>query len=215
MCNPPRSEIQAGIHLVNYRASGIELYNNTLDAGGPAMGLTGAAVAIDDGSFLSSLRSNLIHNFPFQRNDDGGAAIRPGLLDGVDPPPARLGYADYNLFFNPQATPLRNYAVSVPGRTLRVDTGFALHDSHAGGPVDEQVDPGPLGLAGCFPWSDDDIKAARVTVSRMLSAWRVAYTPAPNSALIRAGDPSDGPANPIGAIGDGTTPQDLFGKYGP
>jgi hypothetical protein len=216
MCDPPRSAIDGGVHLVNTRAVGIELYNNTLDGGGPTMELPGAPVVIDSGCFLSSLRSNLIFNFPFQRNDDGAAAIRPGLLEGVDPPPPRLGYADYNLFYNPQASRTRNYAVSVPGRTVRVSAGFAEHDSHAGGPVDEQVDPGPLGLPdGCFPWSDDDIKATNVTVSQMLSAWRVAYTPGPSSAPILAGDPADGPANPIGAIGDGTMPQDLFGKYGP
>jgi hypothetical protein len=34
MCVPPRDDLQAGIFLVNTRATGIEVYNNTLDGGG-------------------------------------------------------------------------------------------------------------------------------------------------------------------------------------
>jgi hypothetical protein len=109
----------------------------------------------------------------------------------------------------------RNYRVAVAGRTLRRDAGFAAHDAPVGGAIDAQVDPGPLGLAGgCFPWSDDEIAAARVTVSQIVAALRVAYKPAKNSALLRAGDPADGAGNPIGAIGDGSAADDLFGTFG-
>jgi hypothetical protein len=216
MCHPaPKEDIQAGIYLVNNRARGIEIYNNTLDAGGSAMKLSGAAVAIDEGCSLASLRSNAFVRFPFQRNDGGAAAIRPGLLEGVQPPPVRLGYADYNLFHNPEGMDARNYRVSVASRTVRRDDGFAAHDAPAGGVIDAQVDPGPLGLAGgCFPWRDDEIAASRVTVSQILAALRTAYKPAKNSALLRAGDPADGPGNPIGAIGDGSAADDLFGTFG-
>jgi hypothetical protein len=215
MCHAPPNEIQAGILLVNDRAAGIEIYNNTLDGGGAAMRLSGAAVTIDDGCFLASLRSNAFVGFPFQRNDQGAGAVRPGVLEGVVPPPPRLGYADYNLFYNPQAIDARNYTVSVPGLTVRADAGFGAHDAPAGGVVDEQVNPGPLGLAGgCFPWSDDDIAGSRVTVSAMLAALRDGYTPAANSALVGAGDPADGAKTPIGAIGDGTAPEDRFGTFG-
>jgi hypothetical protein len=215
MCNPPRDDLQAGIFLVNARATGIEVYNNTLDGGGPTMKGKGGAVAIDNGCFLSSLRSNLIFRFPYWRNDGHAAAVRPGITEGVNPPPERLGYADYNLFYNdpPESTP-RNYAVAVTGLGLRVDPGFGAHDAHAGGPVDEQVDPGALGVAGCFPWSDEDIKASKVRVSQMLAALRTGYTPAPNSAMLSAGDPADGAGNYIGAIGTGAAASDRFGTFG-
>jgi hypothetical protein len=215
MCHAPPNEIQAGIFVVNDRAAGIEIYNNTLDGGGAAMRLSGAAVNVDDGSFVASLRSNAFVGFPFQRNDRGAGAIRPGILESVVPPPPRLGYADYNLFYNPQAVDARNYVVSVPGLTVRADAGFGAHDAHPGGALDEQVDPGPLGLAGgCFPWSDEDISGSLVTLSMMLSSLRDGYTPAANSALVGAGDPADGTKNPIGAIGDGTASEDRFGTFG-
>jgi hypothetical protein len=215
MCTAPRYELEAGIHLVNYRATGIEVYNNTLDAGGPTMSFHGAAVSVDDGCFLSSLRSNLIYDFPFRRNDGGAAAVRPGYLEGVTPPPGRLSYADYNLFYNPDASMAQNYAVAVQGHTVRVDSGFGQHDAHAGGPVDEQVDPGKLGFSGtCFPFSDTDIEMGKVTVSQMLTAFRQAYAPAASSALLGSGDPADGAGNFIGAIGDGTLPGDRFGTFG-
>ena len=215
MCRPPEQELQAGIFLVNDRAAGIEIYNNTLHAGGAAMMLTGAAVAIDDGCSLDSFRSNLVFDFPFVRNDGGAAAVRPGITESVVPPPVRLGYADYNLFYNPALNPPRNYAVAVSGHTLRADAGFGKHDAHVGGPVDEQVNPGPLGFSGdCFPWSDDDIEASRVTVSRILGATRASYTPAASSAALTGGDPADGTPNFMGAVGDGTTARDLFGTFG-
>jgi hypothetical protein len=215
MCHPPRDDIQAGLYLVNNRAVGIEFYNNTLDAGGTTMRATGPAVAIDKGCFLGSLRSNAIYGFPYFRNDGGAAAVRPGALEGVVPPPVRLGYADYNLFYNPEAPQPRNYSVSVQGHSVRTD-GFGGHDVHTGGPVDEQVDPGPHGMAGgCFPWTDEDIESSKVTVSQILKALRAGYTPRPTGPLLGGGDPADGPANPIGAVGDGTGSRDLFGKFGP
>jgi hypothetical protein len=220
MCRRPSIEVQAGIFLVNNRAKGIEVYNNTLDAGGKDMMLTGAAVAIDPGCFLDSLRSNVVVHFPFFRNDGGAAAVRPGITESVVPPPARLGYADYNLFFNPDFSnpdpgAPRNYAVSVAGLTVRRDTGFGAHDARAGGPVDEQVDPAPLGFSGdCFPWSDEDIEASRVTVSKILAATRTAYTPAPGSPMLAGGDPADGAANFVGAVGDGSSTTDRFGRFG-
>ena len=84
-------------------------------------------------------------------------------------------------FSRPRSGPVRNYGLSVQNRVERVDPGFALNDAHVGGVVDEQVDPlltGPN--EGCFPWSDDDIKAtqghgladARVLASRLHAAAR-------------------------------------------
>jgi hypothetical protein len=217
MCAPASGTegVQAGIALVNARTTGIEIFNNTLDGGGPSMRITGAAVSVADGCFLDSLRSNAIFGFPLIRNDHGEAAIRPGIQEGIDPPAARLGYADYNLFYNPDAGTRRNYALAAAKLVLRKDAGFALHDANAGGPIDEQVEPRLTGSSSdCFPFSDDEIKAGRVTVSQMLADWRAAYTPRANSPLVGAGDPADGQDNPIGAIGDGTQAADRFGTFG-
>ena len=43
-----------------------------------------------------------------------------------------------------------------------------------------------------FAFADDDIKSGKVTVSKILAFYRDAYTPAPGSPLIDAGDPADG-----------------------
>jgi hypothetical protein len=217
MCEPPSGSegIQAAIGVVNARTTGIEIYNNTLDGGGANFVLNGAAVSVADTCFVDSLRSNAILGFPFMRNDHGEAAIRPGITESIDPPPARLAYADYNLFYNPQSATQRNYGLSVANRILRKDSGFALHDSHAMGPPDEQVDPGFVGSsAACFPYSDDDIKAGSTTVSQMLAGFRSAYTPRPGGPLLGNGDPADGDGNSIGAVGDGTLSGDQFGKFG-
>jgi hypothetical protein len=218
MCHPPEAAapagISAGIYLVNFRAAGIEIYNNTLDGGGPNMRLTGAPVTIDDACYLASFRNNVIFNFPYWRNDASAAAVRPGILEGADPPPARIAYADYNLFYNPDAEQIRNYAVSVPGRVVRADSGFALHDARAGGAVDEQIAPALAAPSNdCFPWADDDITSGRVTVSVMLSTLRAAYSPVRGSPVLAAGDPADGAGTAIGAVGDGTHPADRFGSF--
>jgi hypothetical protein len=55
--------IQGGIQVVNFRASGIEIYNNSFDGGGVAMDFRGPAIFIADGCFVDSLRSNLFYGF--------------------------------------------------------------------------------------------------------------------------------------------------------
>jgi hypothetical protein len=211
MCTPrdPSAwDIQAGIEVVNARTTGIEIRNNTLDGGGAPMRLTGPAVTIDQGCFLGNLSSNAFIRFPFERNDGTAAAVRAGVAEPTVPSPLRLGYADYNLFHNPEARDARNYAVAVEGLVQRIDAGFARNDVHAGGPVDEQVEPEIATMNGpCFPWSDADIVAGTVKVSAMLAAWRSAYAPLAASPLLGAG-------SFIGAVGDGTSADDRFGTFG-
>ena len=81
---------------------------------------------------------------------------------------------------------------------------------------DQQVDPkfqGPLPVA--FPFSDDDIRSGKVTVSKMLAFYRDAYRPAEGSPLIGAGDPADGEGTNIGAIGSAKqSAADQFGRFG-
>ncbi len=214
MCQPAMdgSAVQGGIQLVNDRSGGIEIFNNTLDGGGNAVLFGGPAVSIESGSMLASLRSNLIANFMFKANA-GDAAIRPGNVEGTNPPPVRLDYADYNLFDNQGEDPVRNYGVTVSGLVLRQDAGFALNDATPGGAVDQQVAPALPAFGNCFPYTDDAIRAGTVTVSQMLAALRTSYTPLAGSPALSGGDPQDGAGNFIGAVGDGTLASDLFGRF--
>jgi hypothetical protein len=204
---------------VIYKADDVQIYNNTFDAGGKDLQRPWHVPAIEVGSegFLHSLRSNAFVNHP-TRFAGGSATVRPGFSEKKsDPAPARLGYADYNLFYNPDATEKTHYAVAVQGKTERVDAGFAKHDVPAGGSKDAQVEPrfkGPIPKK--FPFADDDIKAGKVTVAHILAHYREAYTPADGSPLIGAGDPADGAGNFIGAVGAGKDPpNDAFGKLAP
>ena len=145
------------------------------------------------------------------------AMIRPLWDDDTGSEKApRLGYADYNLFYNPKAKAPRNYLLSVAGKQERKDAGFGLNDIPRGGKVDEQADPkfkGPIPKK--FPFADDDIKARKVTVSKILAWYREAYTPAEGSPLIGAGDRADGDGTNIGAIGSAKpSALDCFGRFG-
>lgn len=180
---------------------GIEIFNNVFDGGG-RLDVPGIEVAPQ--AFVKSVRNNVFYNFAhgqkYYKRDQ--AMIRMSWNDEPDEEkPARLGYADYNLFYSPQVASPRNYLLSVPGKTERQQAGFGLNDIPRGGKVDEQADPrfqGPIPKA--FPVSDEDIKSRKVGVSKLLAIYRAAYSPAAGSPLIGAGDPSDGPGTNIGAI---------------
>src|SRR5262249_32071371 len=133
-----------------------------------------------------------------------------------DPAPARLGYADYNLFFNADANARRNYGLRVDGKTERTDAGFGKHDVPAGGAKDAQADPkfkGPIPKA--FPFADADIRAGKETGARIPANYGDVYSPAEGSPLVGAGDPADGPGSFIGAVGPGKdAPNDHFGRPG-
>src|SRR5205823_4011022 len=150
---------------VIYKGDDIQIYNNTFDGGGKGLARPWHVPAIEVGpeAFLASLRNNVFFNHP-TNFASGSATVRPGFREKQTAPgPARLGYADYNLFYNPDARERRNYALAVKGKTERLDAGFARHDVPAGGAPDAQVDPkfrGPL--LRRFPFSDEDIRARRV-----------------------------------------------------
>ena len=201
---------------VIYKSDNIQIYNNTFDAGGKDLERPWHVPAIEVGgeAFLHSLRNNAFYNHP-TRFGAGTAIIRPGFGEKkTSPGPERLGYADYNLFFNPDAAEKQNYALSVRGKTERQDAGFAKHD--AGGEKNAQVEPkfkGPIPKK--FPFGDDDIRAGKVKVSQILAHYRDAYSPAEASPLQGAGDPADGTGSFIGAVGAGKAPpNDFFGKFG-
>jgi hypothetical protein len=206
-----RSDSRAGsmsahiavIYPPKEKGEGIEIFNNVFDAGG---WMDVPAIEVAPGAFVKSVRNNVFYNFAHKDRYYKGphGMIRPSWNDDAagDTKPARMGYADYNLFYSPKAQAQRNYLLSVAGKSERKDAGFGLHDVPHGGKADEQVDPkfnGPLPNA--FPFADDDIKAGKVAVSKILAFYWDAYRPAEGSPLIGAGDPADGKNVNIGAVG--------------
>jgi hypothetical protein len=144
---------------------------------------------------------------------------KPGepLYEPNDPAPERLGYTDYNLFYNPGAERRGNYGLAVAGKQERLDPGFALNDAPAGGSIDDQVDPRFAAgdkIPVAFPYADEDIIAGTTTVCQILRFYRSLFAPGPGSPLAGAGDPADGAGNNIGAVGNGG-PEDRLGTLCP
>jgi len=196
----------------------LEVFNNTFDAGNKCNPAIPAAVEFVGGDSLAkSLRSNAFLNVRVVP-EAGAALVR---LDDLDYPtdqklpdfmPVHLQYADYNLFFNPDSPVKVSYGVAVDGKVARQDPGFGANDAVAGGPADQQVDPGYVfsKIPRVLPYKEDDIKSGASTVCQILAYYRRAYTPPTSSPLLGHGDPADGAGNDIGAIGDGD-PADKFG----
>ncbi len=183
---------------------GAEVFSNTFDAGG-TMNVPG--IEVNPGGFVKTLRNNAFYNFGHKEKylSSAQAMVRPVWTEPLtEPPPVRLGYADYNLFFSPSAEVRKNYALGVAGKIERKDSGFGLNDVPRGGAPNDQADPkfkGPIPAS--FAFADEEIKAGRVTVSRILEFYRAAYTPDAGSPLIDAGDPADGEGTDIGAVDAG------------
>jgi hypothetical protein len=201
---------------VIYKGDDIQIYNNTFDGGGKDLARPWhvPAIEVNSEAFLASLRNNVFFNHP-TKFAKGTAIVRPGYFEKKSTPgPARLGYADYNFFCNPDAASKDHYALSVRGKTEGTDDGFARHDIPMAGDRDASPDPkfrGPIPKR--FPFDDDALRARKVTVAQVLAHYRTAYAPAEGSPLIGAGDPSDGAGSYIGAVGPGKdSPSDYFGR---
>jgi hypothetical protein len=212
-----RGEMSACIAVIyppKRSGDGIEIFNNVFDAG-DWMDVPG--VEVSSGAFVKSLRNNVFCNFAHKDRYHKGlqGMIRAAWNDeSPDENAPRLGYADYNLFHSPKTKSPRNYLLSVADKKIRKDAGFGLNDLPRGGRPDEQLDPKFAGPApNAFPFSDDDIKSGKVTVSKILALYRAAYSPAPDSPLIGSGDPQDGERTNIGAVGSGNA-NDRFGRFG-
>ncbi|HYF50248.1 MAG TPA: hypothetical protein VEJ63_12635, partial [Planctomycetota bacterium] len=187
----------SGVEVLPERGDGAEIFNNVFDGRGQAF----PAIAAVDGGIIKSLRNNVFMNFA------RGPLVRTGWNEPATVPgPARLGFADCNLFFNPklEAGARDNYLLTVAGKNERKDDGFAKGDVPKGGAIDEQADPKFKAPVEKFPFALNDIKERKVGVSQILEFFRNAYTPADGSPLIDAGLPADG--TDIGAVEAGKVP---------
>jgi hypothetical protein len=189
-----------------YDGPGVEIFNNIFDGCGqfqqPGMEVTRQG-------FIKSLRNNVFCRFAL----DSMFIWTPNAIvnTGWGEPHAdttfkpRIGYADYNLFYNPASTIKDHYYVTVGNKTERVDNGFAKNDVPVGGTIDAEADPKFAGpMVNAFPFNDTDIVSGSVTVAKMLKFFWNMYTPVAGSPLIDAGDPADGIGTDIGVVETGT-----------
>jgi hypothetical protein len=189
----------------------LSIYNNTFDGAGKCTQPIGGDLVLH-GAMVSSLRSNAFVGTRVV------SSLGTSFVHGMDssltlPLPTGLGYSDYNLFYNQDSPVTVIYGAGVPGKTARTDPGFGFHDAMAGGAVNQQVDP-KFAVAmppRTFPFKESDVIARTTTVCQVLAYYRQIYSPGAGSPLVGAGDPADGAANNIGAIGAGEA-TDRFGK---
>src|SRR5262249_50797304 len=166
---------------VIYKGDDIQIYNNTFDGGGKDLARPWhvPVIEVNSEAFLASLRNNVFFNNP-TNFAKGTAIVRPGYFEKkIAERPARLGYADYNFFCNPDAAEKDHYALSVRGKTEGADDGFARHDIPKAGDKDASPDPkfrGPIPRR--FPFDDDALRERKVTVAQILAHYRAAYAPA-------------------------------------
>src|SRR5262249_2380545 len=180
---------------------------NTWDGGGLTMLFSGVPVTVGQGSFIGSLRNNVFYNFASQVDSP---VLSGQLGESTNPPLPRLRYADYNDFYNPNASNQTNYGLSVIGLAPGA-AGYGMHDL---GGFNGHANPKftqPTAIP--FPFLPQDIWTRAKKVSDVLSTYRMMYSPAAGSPLIGAGDPQDGAGGNIGVVGNGET-TDQFGKFG-
>jgi fibronectin type III domain protein len=176
-----------------------------MDGGGTFMTFYGSPISVESGSFIGSFRNNVLYNFATQT----GPVLAGSIGESTNPPLQRLRYADYNDFFNPDASDQTNYGLGVVGIAPGA-SGYGMHD--AGG-FNGHADPKfvqPTTIP--FPFAPQDIWTRTKTVSDVLSAYRAMYTPAAGSPLTGTGDPQDGIGGNMGAVGNGEA-ADQFGRF--
>ena len=180
--------------------SGLDIYNNTLDAGGAVARFNGPALAIGAGSLFGSVRNNLFVGFSDVLGSLGGALVATTDAGGLTVP--RVTSADYNAWSNPLATGTAHYLAGI------IQNAPGAHDVNGdpqlSGPseIPYQVSEGCVWLGTC-------------SIRQVLAHYRDLYRPAAGSPLAGAGDPADGAGTAIGAVGpDDSNPADLFGRMG-
>ena len=211
----PDPNREAGIDAV-YFTKHLNIYNNTFDGGGMISKLNVPAIHAGKGRLIERVSSNAITNFLIPSGMAAVSSTDDETQYDTDPPPgdARMHFADYNLFYNPDSPGVPDYTLQVEpdDKTplVKGTAGFALHDVHAA-----PAFQGPLPTA--FPFANSDIESGTVKVSMMLAHYRDLYTPKPGSPLVGAGDPTLDANNNIGAVGQGADkdPDDQFGSFMP
>ena len=169
-----------------------DFYNNTVDVGGRQLGWF--SVPFVDSGRLANVRNNVLTGFAYQN-------ATPLFAAGT------VAAANYNCFYNPDATAAAPYG----------DSGLGANDcGGTAGSNPRFAQPRSIP----FPIGDGDVWLRRVTISQILALYRGIYTPASGSPLIDSGTPADdtgGMRNTdIGAVGAGSAhPDDRFGMFGP
>ena len=194
--------------------NGLQIYNNTFDGGGAALGdFAGPHVDMSGGSQVVSLRNNLM-TFSRNQNNDSPGGIR--VIGGA----AAYLSADYNAFYSPDNTNKTHYDF----------TGAGAHDVSGTGAIgvtDGELAANPFAGARIMADShriiESVIDEAAVwqgtqKVSQVLALFRDRYTPKAGSPIIDTGDPADNDAQgrrvDIGAIDLSGHDQDRLGKFG-
>jgi MYXO-CTERM domain-containing protein len=207
---------EGGIDIV-YLVSNLNIYNNTFDGGGMIGNLGVPAIHAKMGRIIERVHSNAFTNFLISNKMYAIIGnLGPDTYDDNPPPgDARIHYADYNLFYNPDSPGIPDYTLKVePDDMTPIPIGSAegagMHDVHA-----VPGFKGPLPTA--FPFDDTAVENGTVTMSMMLAHYRDLYTPAAGSPLVGAGSPMGGANNNIGAVGQGATldPSDMIGTFQP
>jgi hypothetical protein len=176
--------------------TGVTVFNNTFDVAGSISGYDGPAFNIGEGTSVASIRNNAFTGFRNVSGFGGALVSAPG---GVIAAP-RVGYADYNAWFNPLAPATTPYLPEI------VNGVPGLHDVTANPQFAGTVDL-PYRIAeGCI-W------LGNCSTSEVLARYREIYRLSPGSPLVGAGNPADGQGTMIGAVGaDTTNPADRFGR---
>lgn len=205
----PTGNSNAGLWLYGNQ-TGIQIYNNTLDGGGPGMAFYSPAISVSNGSQVSSLRNNIFTGFI--------PSASTGIVDRYyteSDSNGRVQYSDYNCFYNPDAEEADNYGTKIVTSIPEASPGFGGNDLDG---LNGQVKPEfTQGITIPYQIEEDKVWKREVLVSQVLASFRASYTPKAGSKLIDAGDPMDGSGVDIGAVEAPTGIQvgnDLFGKFG-
>jgi hypothetical protein len=192
----PNAGVDAGI-LFYQDEQGIEIYNNTFDAGGTSSQMLAPILTVSGNARVGSFYNNVVTGFMTQA-PRGLVAREAASASG-----SRIDFADYNVFYNP----LTN---SPHYETGTVVSGLGAHD----------VDTNPrFAIGSQIPYAIDEkqVWSGALRVSQVLAHYRELYTPAVGSPLIDAGGPAGLAGVDIGAIegeSGAQRPEDLFGKFG-
>jgi hypothetical protein len=188
-----------GAILVYGGESGLDIFNNTFDAGGAVSDFDAPAFTIGAGSLFRSIRNNLFTAFSDVSATYGKAFVS---ADGGAVSAPRVTSADYNGWYNPLASGSARYLPGIAQGTP--------------GAHDVQADPKLSGKPEIpFAVPQGCVWLGTYTTGHVLARYRHLYLPASGSPLLGAGDPADGLGTVIGAIGPDGQGADQFGRVVP